>query len=118
MQKARPGSPQHPRGGYSPGKNKPYFTPHVDCGDYVIIINAEKVKLTGSKMLDKVIQHYTGHPGGRKGDQSPYPSAQQPGEAPRALHQGNAAQEQTGKRHVQKLFVYAGSEHPHVAPET
>mgnify|MGYP003419387680 FL=1 len=48
------------------GKNKPYFTPHTDCGDYIIIINAEKVKLTGKKMLEKEIDWYTGYPGGRK----------------------------------------------------
>ena len=48
------------------GAEQTVFHPHVDCGDYVIIINAEKVKLTGSKMLDKVIQHYTSHPGGRR----------------------------------------------------
>jgi len=48
------------------GKNKPDFTPHVDCGDYIIVINAEKVKLTGDKMNSKEYQTYSGHPGGRK----------------------------------------------------
>ena len=48
------------------GKNKPSYTPHVDCGDYVIVINAEKVKLTGNKMTDKVYTRHTGYPGGQR----------------------------------------------------
>ncbi|HAE13424.1 MAG: 50S ribosomal protein L13 [Chitinophagales bacterium] len=102
------------------GKNKPYFTPHVDCGDYVIIINAEKVKLTGSKMLDKVIQHYTGHPGGRKVTNPRTLLRNNPEKLLERSIKGMLPKNKLGSAMYKKLFVYAGSEHPHVAqkPET
>lgn len=102
------------------GKNKPYFTPHTDCGDYVIIINAEKVKLTGNKMLDKVIQHYTGHPGGRKVTNPKNLLATQPEKLLERSIKGMLPKNKLGSAMYRKLFVYAGQEHPHGAqkPET
>ncbi len=102
------------------GKNKPYFTPHTDCGDYVIIINAEKVKLTGNKMLDKEIQHFTGYPGGRKVTNPKTVLAKQPHKLLEKSIRGMLPKNKLGNAMYKKLFVYAGSEHPHAAqkPET
>ena len=102
------------------GKNKPYFTPHTDCGDYVIIINAEKVKLTGNKMLDKEIQHFTGYPGGPKVTNPKTVLAKQPHKLLEKSIRGMLPKNKLGNAMYKKLFVYAGSEHPHAAqkPET
>jgi large subunit ribosomal protein L13 len=90
------------------GKNKPYFTPHTDCGDYIIIINAEKVKLTGKKMLEK-------DPGGRKVANPKTVLAKQPHKLLERSIKGMLPHNKLGSAMYKKLFVYAGTEHPHAA---
>ena len=97
------------------GKNKPYFTPHTDCGDYIIIINAEKVKLTGKKMLEKEIDWYTGYPGGRKVANPKTVLAKQPHKLLERSIKGMLPHNKLGSAMFKKLFVYAGTEHPHAA---
>jgi len=102
------------------GKNKPYYTPHTDCGDFVIIINAEKVKLSGNKMMDKEIQHYTGYPSGRRVTNPKTVLAKQPHKLLEKSIKGMLPKTKLGDAMYKKLFVYAGTEHPHTAqqPET
>lgn len=97
------------------GKNKPYFTPHTDCGDNVIIINAEKIKLTGNKLMDKEIQHYTGYPGGRKVVNAKTVLAKNPTHLLERSIKGMLPKTKLGAAMYKKLFVYAGPEHPHQA---
>ena len=97
------------------GKNKPYFTPHTDCGDYVIIINAEKVKMTGKKMLNKEIDWYTGYPGGRKVANPKTVLAKVPEKLLERSIKGMLPHNKLGSAMYKKLFVYAGTEHPHAA---
>ena len=97
------------------GKNKPSYTPHVDCGDYVIVINADKVKLTGKKMTDKVYVRHTGYPGGQRFATPADYLAKKPQfvyeEALRRL----LPQTRLGDALFKNLKVYAGAEHPHTA---
>lgn len=97
------------------GKNKPYFTPHTDCGDFVIIINAEKVRLTGKKMTDKEIQWYSGYPGGRKVANPKTVLAKNPEKLLERSIKGMLPHNKLGNAMYKKLFVYAGTEHPHTA---
>lgn len=97
------------------GKKKAIFTPHLDTGDFVIVINADKVKMTGKKDTDKIYQTYSGHFGGQKEytadevrDKHPTKIIQQ------AVH-GMIPHNRLGRLIYKKLFVYAGSEHPHAA---
>ena len=98
------------------GKHKPMFTPHIDCGDHVIIINAEKVALTGRKREQKKYYWHTGHPGGikeRTADailRSAHPERVVQKAVERMLPRGVM-----GRTHFKNLHVYAGSEHPHEA---
>lgn len=102
------------------GKNKAYFTPHTDCGDYVIIINAEKIKLSGNKMEEKVIQHYTGYPSGRKVTNPKNVLSRTPEKLLEKSIKGMLPKTTLGAAMYRKLFVYAGPAHPHAAqkPET
>ncbi|MEZ5012740.1 MAG: 50S ribosomal protein L13 [Chitinophagales bacterium] len=102
------------------GKNKPYYTPHTDCGDYVIIINAEKVRLTGNKMMDKEIDWYTGYPGGRKVANPKTVLSKHPEKLLERSIKGMLPHTKLGRAMYKKLFVYAGAEHPHAAqkPQT
>lgn len=97
------------------GKNKPYFTPHCDCGDYIIIINAEKVKLTGKKMEDMEIDWYSGHPGGRTVVNPKMVLAKTPTKLLERTIKGMLPHTKLGSAMYKKLFVYAGTEHPHAA---
>ena len=97
------------------GKHKPSFTPHVDCGDNVIIINAEKIVLTGKKMTDKVYVRHTGYPGGQR-----FATPQQllnthPIRVIEHAVRGMLPHNTLGSEQFQKLKVYAGAEHPHAA---
>jgi len=95
------------------GKNKPYYTPHVDCGDNVVIINAEKVLLTGKKMTDKVYMTYSGYPGGDK-YQSPLELLKKrPTAVIEHAIRGMLPRTRLGRAIYRNLHVYAGSEHPH-----
>ncbi len=99
------------------GKYKPNFTPHVDCGDNVIIINADKVRLTGKKLTDRIYYSYTGYPGGQR-TQTPASILAKPNGADRLLHRvvkGMLPKNRLGAKLLGNLYVYPGAEHPHEA---
>jgi len=102
------------------GKNKPTYTPHMDCGDYVIVINAEKVKVTGKKMTDKLYVSYSGFPGGKKEVALKELLEKKPDEIVRHAVKGMMPDGKLGRQMFKKLKVYAGPEHNHEAqkPET
>ena len=97
------------------GKNKPNFTPHVDCGDNVVIINAAKVKMTGNKMQDRVIYSYSGYPGGRHDKTAAEIMAKDPRKLIEHAVKGMLPKTTLGRAQGMKLKVYAGPEHPHAA---
>lgn len=97
------------------GKKKPIFTPHVDTGDYVIIVNAEKIAVTGDKMKKKVYKHHTGYPGGLKEITLEKLLARKPEEAVRHAVKGMLPKGKLGNQMYKKLKVYAGPEHNHQA---
>ena len=99
------------------GKNKAYYTPHVDCGDYVIFINADKVKLTGNKMEDKIYDTYSGYPGGRKEETAKNLIKCRPEVLIERAVKGMLPKNRLGRKMYKKLFVYAGTEHPHSAQQ-
>ena len=102
------------------GKNKPTFTPHVDCGDYVIVINAEKVAVTGKKRPEKIYKKHTGYPGGLREITFDKLQQKKPEEIIRHAVKGMLPDGKLGRQMFKKLKVYAGAEHPHTAqkPET
>ena len=97
------------------GKNKPDFTPHVDCGDNVIIVNAEKIRLTGKKMTDRVYTRYTGYPGGQRFTTPAEILRTRPAELIRRSVKGMLPKTRLGDKLYGNLYVYAGPEHPHQA---
>lgn len=97
------------------GKNKPSYTPHVDCGDYVIVINAAKVKLSGNKMTDKVYVRHTGYPGGQRFATPQEYLAKKPEFVIEEAVRGMLPKTRLGNAIFKNLKVYAGAEHPHVA---
>lgn len=97
------------------GKNKPYYTPHFDCGDYVIVINAGKVQFTGNKLEDKQYLTYSGHPGGQKAESAKNLLARRPIVAVERAVKGMLPKNRLGRAMYKKLFVYEGAEHPHTA---
>ena len=97
------------------GKNKPGFTPHVDCGDNVIIVNAEKVALKGKKMTDRVYVRYTGYPGGQRFSTPKQILAKRPTELVRMAVKGMLPKTRLGDKIINNLHIYAGPEHPHQA---
>jgi large subunit ribosomal protein L13 len=97
------------------GKNKPIYTPHVDTGDFVIVVNAGKVALTGKKMKDKIYYHHTGYPGGIKEMSAEKLLAKKPTEMIRIAVKGMLPKNSLGRQMFQKLKVYAGAKHPHEA---
>jgi len=97
------------------GKNKPDFTPHVDCGDFVIVVNADKVKLTGKKMTEKVYVHHTGYPGGQRFATPEERLAHKPEFLVTNAVKGMLPKNRLGVAILKNLKVYAGAEHPHVA---
>ena len=107
------------------GKNKTCYTPYTECGDCVIIINADKVKLTGKKWTDHVSYRYTGFPGGQRvvTPEMLYKKAQNPhlksGKNPLFIHvvKGMLPKNRLGRRLINNMFVYNGPEHPHQAQE-
>lgn len=97
------------------GKHKPTFTPHIDTGDHVVIINADKIHLTGDKLKTKTYTHHTGYPGGLKSVTAEHVHAKNPtGLVTRAI-KGMLPKNPLGKRMARKLKVYAGTAHPHEA---
>ena len=101
------------------GKYKPNFTPHVDCGDNVIIINADKVKLTGKKWTDRVYLRYTGYPGGQR-EMTPARLMSRPNGADKLVRKvvkGMLPKNRLADQLLGHLYIYAGSEHKHEAQQ-
>lgn len=99
------------------GKHKPSYTPHVDCGDQVIVINADKIRLTGKKMTDKVYIRHTGYPGGQRFSTPREVLAKNPRGVVESAVKGMLPKNRLGRSLFHNLFVYAGSEHPHAAQQ-
>ena len=97
------------------GKTKPGYTPHVDCGDNVIVVNAEKIRLLGKKMTDRVYVRYTGYPGGQRFTTPREILAKRPAELIRRSVKGMLPKTRLGDKLINNLYVYAGPEHPHQA---
>ena len=97
------------------GKNKPIFTPHLDTGDYVIIVNAEKISVTGKKMEQKVYYHHSGYVGGLKEVTLKEKLKKKPEEVVELAVKGMLPKGPLGRQMYRKLFVYAGPEHKHAA---
>jgi large subunit ribosomal protein L13 len=97
------------------GKNKPIFTPHVDTGDFVIVINADKVRFTGKKLKDKVYYHHSGYIGGIKSITAEKLMQKDPTEVVHKAVKGMLPKNRLGRKLIKKLKVYAGGEHPHQA---
>jgi large subunit ribosomal protein L13 len=97
------------------GKHKPTFTPHDDCGDFVIVVNSEKVRLTGNKTNVKDRVHYTGYPGGQRFRSPKEIQAKNPNELIELAIKGMLPKNALGRQLYRKLFVYTGAEHPHTA---
>ena len=97
------------------GKNKPTYTPHVDTGDNVIIVNADKVRLTGKKMTDRVYVRYTGNPGGQRFTTPAEILRKRPTELLRMAVKGMLPKNRLGSKIINNLYLYAGPEHPHQA---
>lgn len=97
------------------GKKKPIFTPHVDCGDYVIIINAEKVEVTGKKRQEKIYKRHTGYPGGLREITFDKLQAKRPEEIINHAVRGMMPDGKLGRQMFKKLRVFAGPNHDHAA---
>ena len=97
------------------GKNKPIFTPHMDCGDYVIIVNAEKVKVTGKKLDQKIYYHHSQYVGGMKETTLREMMAKKPEKVVKLAVKGMLPKGPLGKSMMKKLHVYAGPEHEQAA---
>lgn len=99
------------------GKNKAYYTPHVDTGDYIIVINAEKVKFTGTKLDDKEYLTFSGYPGGQKAETARELLKRRPEQVVERAVRGMLPKNRLGRKMIKKLFVYAGAEHQHTAQQ-
>ncbi|MDR2802586.1 MAG: 50S ribosomal protein L13 [Prevotellaceae bacterium] len=99
------------------GKHKVNFTPHVDCGDNVIVINAEKIRLTGKKLTDKVYVRHTGYPGGQRFTTPKELLARKPFAVVEEAVRGMLPKNRLGAALFRNLHVYAGAEHPHQAQQ-
>jgi large subunit ribosomal protein L13 len=97
------------------GKHKPTFTPHIDCGDYVIIINADKVNLTGDKLNKKIYYDHSGYTGGLRERTAKVMVSDYPEEMVERAVKGMLPKGRLGRQTYKKLFVYKGSEHNHIA---
>ena len=97
------------------GKNKPTFTPHLDTGDPVVIVNASRIKVTGKKLTDKRYVRHSGYPGGLRAETLERLLARRPEEVIRRAVRGMLPRNRLGEKMVRKLFVYAGPDHPHQA---
>lgn len=99
------------------GKHKPQFAPHIDTGDFVIIINADKVALTGQKLAKKMAYHHSGYPGGLKSTSYAELLERNPEKAVEKAIKGMLPHNKLGRAQLSKLKVYAGPEHPHAAQQ-
>ena len=99
------------------GKNKPFFTPHVDTGDYVIVVNADKIKVTGKKLDQKIYYHHSEYVGGMKEVTLKEKLAKKPESVIELAVKGMLPKGPLGREMFTKLHVYAGAEHPHAAQQ-
>ena len=99
------------------GKHKPIFAPHVDVGDFVIVINAERVNFSGRKLDQKMYHHHTGYPGGLKSSTAREVLDRHPERVIREAVRGMLPKNKLARRQILKLKVYAGSDHPHAAQQ-
>ncbi len=99
------------------GKGKSLYTPHVDCGDFVIVVNAEKIHVTGKKLDDKMVRWHTGYPGGLKERTLRQQLERRPTEVIRKAVKGMLPKNKLASAQINKLKVYAGPEHPHAAQQ-
>lgn len=99
------------------GKNKTDYTPHVDCGDNVIIINADKIRLTGNKITGKKYIRHTGYPGGQRSETAEHLMNRHPEKVIEKAIKGMLPKTRLGDAIYKNLFVYIGSEHPHAAQQ-
>ena len=97
------------------GKHKTTYTPHIDCGDFVIVVNASKVNLTGNKLDDKIYYNHSGHTGGLRERTAREMKEKYPEEMIERAIKGMLPKGRLGRQMYRKLFVYAGEEHPHMA---
>jgi large subunit ribosomal protein L13 len=97
------------------GKHKAIYTPHVDTGDFIIVVNAEKIVLTGKKLTDKIYYHYSGYPGGLRETSAGKMLAEKPESLIRTAVQGMLPKNSLGRKMLKKLKVYSGNAHPHEA---
>jgi large subunit ribosomal protein L13 len=97
------------------GKHKPSYTPHVDCGDFIVVINADKVRFTGNKLEAKEYQRYSGYPGGQKTTTAKQMMDKKPRFILENAVKGMLPKNKLGRAMVKKLFIYEGTEHPHEA---
>jgi len=99
------------------GKNKAYYTPHVDCGDYVIVTNCDKIKFTGNKLEDKIYDTFSGYPGGRKEEVAKDLLKRRPEVIIERAVKGMLPKNRLGRKMYKKLFVYTTATHPHTAQQ-
>ncbi len=99
------------------GKHKPEYTPHTDTGDYIVVINAEKIRVTGNKTKDKMYHHHTGYPGGIKSISFEKLIVKAPERVIQGAVKGMLPRNPLGRAMFKKLKVYAGTEHPHAAQQ-
>jgi large subunit ribosomal protein L13 len=97
------------------GKRKPQYTPHVDTGDFVVVVNAEKIAVTGNKLEQKLYYRHSGYPGGLRSRTLAEQLERRPTEVIRKAVKGMLPRNRLARRQITKLKVYAGSEHPHTA---
>jgi len=99
------------------GKNKPQFTPHVDTGDFVVVVNAEKIAVTGNKLDKKIYYNHSGYPGGLRERTLREQLERRPTEVLRKAVKGMLPRNRLGRVQIRKLKIYAGTEHPHGAQQ-
>lgn len=100
---------------YLTGKNKPIYVPNLDTGDFVVVVNASKIRVTGKKMKDKMYYHHSGYPGGLKATPLAEVLEKHPERVIEAAVKGMLPSTALGRQMLKKLKVYAGGEHPHAA---
>ena len=99
------------------GKHKPNYSPHMDVGDFIVVVNAEKVKLTGNKLDDKVYYRHSGYMGGLKERTAKEMLEKKPTELLKSAVKGMLTKNSLGRRQLKKLKIYTGGEHPHAAQQ-
>ncbi|WP_419909829.1 50S ribosomal protein L13 [Candidatus Poriferisodalis sp.] len=99
------------------GKHKPAFAPYIDCGDHVVVVNADKVVLTGDKATKKLVHRHSGYPGGLHSEKYGDLLARRPADAVRRTIRGMLPHNRLGRAQLRKLKVYAGPDHPHAAQQ-